>query len=155
MSKGECKAHHDACRKALDTHGLEKCGEMSMGKSESDKPVQVKIELPQNDKEVALLKSEVEAEKAKSADLKKNFDMVSEILTKLVKKTVPQGKAITSLETIAKSESTEDKTLTKTEVTAILNKKASEPSLKKSDRDLINAYYMENANINSISHLLK
>lgn len=151
MSKAECKAHHDACRKALDGHGMQKCGEMSMEKSEV---IEVKVD-EKKPEEVTLLKSEVEAEKAKNAELKKSFDLVSDILTKLVKKSVPQGKAITSLDTIAKSEvAKEEKTLTKSEITAILKKK-DYSTLTKSDRDAINAFYLGNGNVNSINHLLR
>ena len=57
--------------------------------------------------EFDLIKSELEATKAEKEALKKNFDTVQEFLTKLVKK-VPQGKAITSMEQIAKSESLAD-----------------------------------------------
>jgi len=151
MSKSECKAHHDACRKAMDHH-MEKCGEMSMEKSEV---IEIKPEQTKPTEEVSLLKSEIEAAKAKNEELKKSFDMVSEILTKLVKKNVPQGKAITSLETIAKSEvSAEEKTFTKSEVTAILNKK-DYSKFSKAERDAINDFYVGNGNINSINHLLR
>lgn len=151
MSKAECKAHHDACRKAMDHHSMEKCGDMSMEKSEI---IEVKPEQTKPVEEISLLKSEVEAEKAKNAELKKSFDMVSEILTKLVKKNVPQGKAITSIETISKSEVSEEKPLTKTEVTAILNKK-DYSKFSKAERDAINDFYVGNGNINSINHLLR
>jgi hypothetical protein len=107
--------------------------------------------------EIELLKSELTAEKAKFDLLKKQFDGVAEFLTKLVeKKAAPAAKAITSLDVIAKSEdSGEDKVLSKGEVNSILSKKSSDPTLKKADRDLINAYYLNDASINSISHLLK
>ena len=100
--------------------------------------------------EVDLLKSENET-------LKKNFEAVQEFLTKLVKKTAPQGKAITSLDVIAKSEaSAEDKSLTKGEIHEVLKAKSADPSLKKSDRDAINAFCLTGyVNVNSISHLLK
>jgi hypothetical protein len=100
--------------------------------------------------EVQLLKSENES-------LKKNFEAVTEFLTKLVKKTAPAGKAITSLDVVAKSEGNgEEQSLTKSEINAILLRKSSDPSLQKSDREAINSYYLSGqANINSISHLLK
>lgn len=152
MSKGELKAHHDCIKKCLDGH---KEG-APMAKSE----VTEAIEIPSvNLEEVALLKSEFEAVKAEKEKLQKNLDVATEFLTKLVKKTVPASKAITSLEVINKNEaSNEDayKTLSKSEITAKLNKAASNPSLAKSDRDLINAFYCtSNPNIESISHLLK
>lgn len=156
MSRGELKAHHDAVRKALDGKGLEKCGDMSMAKSEENVVVEIKPEV-QSSQELELLKSEVTAEKAKTEALQKSLDAVSSFLSKLVeKKAAPAGKAITSLEAITKSEEIkENKVLTKSEVDAILNKKTAEPTLAKSDRQLINAYYLDGASINSISHLLK
>ena len=99
---------------------------------------------------------EVDLLKAENESLKKNFEAVQEFLTALVRKTAPQGKAITSLDVIAKSESVhEEKPLTKSEIDKIL--KAKNPaSLEKSDRDAVNAYYLTGqVNVNSISHLLK
>jgi hypothetical protein len=172
MSKAELIAHHDSCVRALDSMGAEhshaqapaapgaeqaapaapaapaaeidKCGDMSMGKSEDNKNV-----------ELELAKSEAASEKAKAETLQKNLDVVQEFLTKLVKK-VPQGKAITSLEQVAKSEgSTGDKELTKAEIDSKLLAKSADPKLAKTDRDAINAFYLNNANFNTISHLLK
>jgi hypothetical protein len=103
-----------------------------------------------------MLKSEMEVQKAKAETLQKTLDNVTEFLTKLAKKaTVPQGKAVTSYEVIAKSEDSEVKPMTKSEVLSILSKKASDPSLSKSDREAINSFYLNNASFNSISHLLK
>lgn len=152
MSKGELKAHHEAVKQAYEHHGLEKCGEM-MGKSETD----VSVEISAPNPEIELLKTELDAQKAKSEELKKTLDTVTEFVTKLVsKKTAPAAKAFTSLDVIAKSESSaEEKVLTKSEITAILSKKVADPSLAKSDREAINAFYLNGASINSISHLLK
>ena len=160
MSKGELKAHHDSCRAALDNKGMAKCGEMSMSKSETAPTVvavSAEIVKPEPNKELELLKSEIAAEKAKTEGLQKSLDAVSAFLTKLVeKKAAPQGKAITSLDVIAKSENTaEAKPLTKGEIDAKLLSKAQDPKLEKSDRDAINAFYLGDRNINSISHLLK
>jgi|SRR5581483_8529059 len=106
--------------------------------------------------EVELVKAELDAEKAKNVSLQKNFDAVQVFLTKLVeKKVAPAGKAITSLDAITKSEGIEEKTLTKSEIDQILFKKSSDPLLKSEDRQAINAYYLNGAGINSISHLLK
>lgn len=171
MSKAELIAHHDSCVRALDAQGAEhshaapaapgaeqaapaapaapaaeidKCGDMSMGKSEDTKNV-----------ELELAKSEVVAEKQKTEALQKNLDAVQEFLTKLVKK-VPQGKAITSLEQVAKNESSnESKELTKAEINSKLLAKSADPKLAKADRDAINAFYLNNTNVNTISHLLK
>ncbi len=104
-----------------------------------------------------LLKSEVEAQKNKAETLQKTLDSVTEFLTKFVQKTsAPQGKAVTSYDVIAKSEGVnETQPMTKSEILGILSKKASDPSLAKSDRDAINEFYLNNASVNSISHLLK
>jgi len=154
MSKGELKAHHDSCRMALDKCGMAKCGDMQMQKSEKTEPVQISTEI--KNPELELLKSENESQKAKIEELKKNTAAVEELLTKLVKKIVPQGKAITSLDVIAKSENSQEKTLDKSEIKSILSKKVAEDkSLTKSDRDAINSYWLGEASINTISHLLK
>jgi len=169
MSKAELLAHHDSCVRALDAQGAEhthaapaqpaapaapaaeaqapaaeidKCGDMSMSKSEPNA-------------ELELAKSEAAAANAKAEELQKNLAGIQEFLTQLVKK-VPQGKAITSLEQVAKSEvSGDEKQLSKSEITEKLMKKAADPSLSKTDRDAINAFYLNQANFNTINHLLK
>jgi hypothetical protein len=155
MSNSERKAHHDAIMKCAMA---EKAPEHAMEKSEDTKTAET-VEVPadiQTTPDTNLLKSELEAAKAEKEELKKNLDGVKEFLTALVKK-VPQGKAITSLDVIAKSEgSQEEKQLNKSEVTAILMKKASDPKLEKSDREAINQFYATGqVNFNTISHLLK
>lgn len=197
MSKAELLAHHDACRAALDSKGMEQCGSAAapapqapgaapaapMGKAEitshdkasggqiskenpphevpgakspASKVEGVQMEKSENN-ELELAKAEIAAEKAKSETLQKNLDAVSAFLTKLVeKKVAPQGKAITTLDVIAKGEgSSDEKPLTKSEIDSALSKKAMDPKLEKSDRDLINAYYLNSGSLNSISHLLK
>lgn len=169
MSKAELKVHHDCIAE------LAKCGDMSQGqapaapeapaqesapmaKSEEIKPVEVKAEVVAPNKEVDLLKSELNESKTKLETLQKQFDGVAAFLTKLVeKKGPPAAKAITSLEAIEKSEGANDtKPLAKDEIHSILCKKSAEPSLKKSDRDAINVYYADGqVDIKGISHLLK
>jgi hypothetical protein len=118
-------------------------------KSPASKAEGMQMEKSENT-EVELLKSELAAEKAEKAAIK-------DFLTALAKKTAPQGKAITSLDVIAKSEAqNEEKALNKGQIHEVLKTKSSDPTLKKSDRDAINAYYLNNqVNVNSISHLLK
>jgi hypothetical protein len=176
MSKGELAAHHGCIQKCMgkseakpaemEKHEKPKDmgtaehksgGEMSASaphgaegaKSPASKAEGMQMEKSEN-QDVSLLKSELEAEKAK-------FKAVQEFLTKLVKKTAPQGKAITSLDVIAKSESqNEEKTLTKSQIHEVLKTKTADPSLKKSDRDAITSYYLDGqVNVNSISQLLK
>jgi hypothetical protein len=157
---------------ASDTHGkeinkaereIEPCppGKLPGAKSEASdahgKEINKSMEKSENTA-TDLLKSELEAKEAELSQLKKNFDAVQEFLAKLVKKTAPQGKAITSLDVIAKSEiiSPAEKSLTKGEIHEVLKKKTSDPLLKSEDREVINKYYLSGqVNVNSISHLLK
>jgi len=71
----------------------------------------------------------------------------------------PTRKAITSIEYIKKNEiegKAEDKVLTKSEITSVLNKKASDPSLSKADREAINQYYSKGQqNPEVVKHLLQ
>jgi hypothetical protein len=122
----------------------------------SDASKAVQMHKSEGNVEVELLKSELEAEKASSAELKKSFDKATEVLAKLVSKvTVPQGKAITELGTITKGEDiTGSKELSKSEVTELL-KKQDYSKLTKSDRDAINSFYLGGSNFNTISHLFK
>jgi seryl-tRNA synthetase len=183
MSRGELKAHHDAVRKCMDGMGLSKC-EDGMSKAEMEDaakdaqgyrpnggphdgeaaksktaPASDATALEKSEKnvvieEVVLLKSELEATKAKSEDYKKNLDAVEAFLKKFVEKTAPAGKAITSLDIIAKTEGgKEEKPLSKSEIDAKLLAKAKDHSLSKSDRDAINSYYFSK-NIESVRHLL-
>lgn len=170
MSYAELMAHHDAVKEALDAMTAQNAADPAaeaaapaapapaqVGETEIDKGGDMAIAKSEN-VTVDLVKSELAAEKAKSEELKKSLDAVSEFLTKLVsKKGAPAGKAITSIETIAKSEvETEVKPLSKGEITAILNKKTADPKLSKSDREAINAYYgAGQVGIEKISHLLK
>ena len=134
-----------------ETGKVEACapGKTPGAKSPSSKAEGVQMEKSENT-EVELLKSELAVERAEKAAIK-------EFLTALAKKTAPQGKAITSLDVVAKSEMpSEDKSLTKGQIHEILKAKTGEPSLKKSDRDAITSYYLTGqVNVNSISHLLK
>lgn len=183
MSKGELKAHHDCIRKCMDGMGLAKC-EDGMAKAEmgdaakdaegnrpnggpkdgetastktpaaSDAQALNKSEKDVAVEEVSLLKSELEAAKAESEKGKKELEAVKAFLTKFVEKTAPAGKAITSLDIIAKTEGgKEEKSLTKGEIDAKLLAKAKDPTLSKSDRDAINSYYFSK-NIEKVSHLL-
>jgi hypothetical protein len=119
-------------------------------KSPASKADGVQMMEKSENQEVELLKTELAAEKAEKAAIK-------EFLTLFAKKAIPQGKAITSLDVVAKSEMpSEDKSLSKKEVHEILKSKTADPSLKKSDRDAITSYYLNGqVNVQSISHLLK
>ncbi|CAM6004813.1 unnamed protein product [Sphagnum balticum] len=125
-------------------------------KSPASKAEGVQMQKSEN-ADLELAKAETAAANAKVENLQKSLDAVSAFITKLVEKRVaPQGKAITSLDVIAKSEGTqEDKSLSKGEIDAKLLSKAQDPKLEKSDRDLINSFYLNGGSVNSISHLLK
>lgn len=156
MSKAELKAHHDSCRMALDAQGMQKCGD-GMGMAKSEELASFEVKVPQLEAETALLKSELSAEKVKTAELQKKVDLAAEFMGKLAqKKSAPQGKAITSLEVISKSENTPpvEKSFTKEEVNSILNKKVTDPTLTKSDREKINDYYLGSKDIKIVRHLL-
>lgn len=178
MSREELMAHHDAVKEALDAMSAAEApapGAPAVPGAEAPAaeapapaaPAAAEAapaptdELPfgksEGLAEVELLKSEIMGKESKIADLQKSLDAVTEILTKMVKKTAPAAKAITNVEVIAKSEiAAVEKVLSKAEITAVLNKKAAEPSLSKSDRDAINAYYgSHQVSISKISHLLK
>ncbi len=175
MSKPELKAHHDVIRKCMDGMGLAKC-EDSMAKAEmEDKANDAEGYCPNGgpkdgkaekegkgpassdaqaftksepSMEISMLKSELEAAKAETA-------AVAAFLKKFVEKTAPTGKAITSLDIIAKTEGGQnEKPLTKSEIDAKLLAKAKDSSLTKSDRDAINSYYFSK-NVESVRHLLK
>lgn len=127
-------------------------------KSPASKVEGVQMEKSETNSEVELLKSEIAAANAKTEGLQKSLDAVSAFLTKLVeKKVAPQGKAITSLDVVAKSETTkEEKSFSKDEIDTILSKKAQDSKLEKSDRDKINNYCLNGkTDIDSIRHLLK
>lgn len=155
MKKGELKAHHDAVKMALDKCGMDKCGEMDM--SEMKKSESFQIDTSKFSQEIALLKSEISTEKAKNEKLTQEMNQVEKFVEKLLaNKPAPAAKAFTSLDIIQKSEvSKEEKTLSKSEVTEILNRKAQDPSLSKSDRELINQYCLMGGSTQIISHLLK
>jgi len=119
----------------------------ALEKSEKDVVVEVAKD------EVKLLKSELEAAKAESEKGKKEMEAVKAFLTKFVEKTVPAGKAITSLDIIAKTENSEkEKPLSKSEIDAKLLAK-SKTNISKADRDAINSYYFSK-NIEQVRHLL-
>ena len=149
MSKGELKAHKESIEKCW----MGKCGEMTeMGKSEEKS-----VETTQEPKVEDLLKSELEAIKKENEDLKKNVEgLVSAINDYVTKKPAPARKAITDIEFVKKSEEeVKEKPLTKSEISNILAKKAQDPKLSPQDRAAINSFYLTNAGVEKIAHLLK
>src|ERR1035437_540768 len=181
MSRGELKAHHDVIRKCMDGHGLAKCedgiskaetldgakdaqgyrpnGGPKDGKAENQSksagPTDTQaLNKSESYSEVSLLKSELESAKAESEASRKNLEAVESFLKKFVEKTAPTGRAITSLDIIAKTENgTEEKALSKSEIDSKLLAKAKDQSLSKSDREAINHYYFSK-NLETVRHLL-
>lgn len=145
MKKGELKAHYNAVKSAM-----EKCGEMSMAKSETDK--EVKLQKSEND----LLKSELEEVKKQNEELKKSVDALIQSMTSFLTRKAPQRKAITEIAVLNKSEN-EDKeiNLSSAEITKILSEKSKDASLSKSDRMAIDNYYLGNRDVSKIRHLLR
>ena len=184
MSKSELKAHHDCVRKCMDGMSMsEKAPEMVKAELEdkakdaegyrpnggphdgesakaktpasSDEQALEKSEKLVVVEEISLIKSELQATKAKSEEYRKNLEAVEAFLKKFVEKTAPAGKAITSLDVIAKTESAvAEKPLQKGEIDAKLMAKAKDSSLSKSDREAINSYYCGGKNIEKVRHLL-
>ncbi len=161
MSKGELKAHREAVEKSW----MHKCGDMQVAKSEQHEEEQLKKseEVQKVEQEIALTKSELEAKtkelegaKKENEDLKKSVEELVGALNGFVTKKGPTRKAVTSVEYIKKSETEEapKKELNKSEITAILKKKAADPSLSKSDREAINQYYLKGASLDTVKHLL-
>ena len=145
MSKPELKAHHDCIRKCMDSMGLAKCEDAT---AKSEKDVEVVVD---NTQEISLLKSELEATKAES---KKTLEAMESFLKKFVEKTAPAGKAITSLDIIAKHESKESEVkLSKSEIDAKLLEVSKSAATKPADRQAINSYYFTK-NLETVRHLL-
>lgn len=94
---------------------------------------------------------------SKVADLEKQVSGLTDLLEKMLSK--PVQKAVTSMaEVIAKSEADKPqvKPLSKTEIRSKLDQAARNPSLAKSDRDLINRYFLSgDVKVSQIEHLLK
>jgi hypothetical protein len=154
MSEDEKKAHYDALKKAM-------AGE-EMQKSEAQEAAPK--EEPKKDDAAALMKAEMEAVKAsneelkkQNEELKKNLDGVVAALAKRFAKPapVPKQKAITELGALNKSETKPEVTeLSDKEIRKVLAKKAMEPTLTKSDRDLINAYCYNKVDVSAVKHLI-
>jgi hypothetical protein len=151
MSKAELGLHKGAIEKCW----MAKCGEMKqMDKSEKD--VSVQIVSTEN---TSLIKSKVETLEKENEELKKNVESLVNAMAKFVNsKKAPARKAITEIGFLNKSEEEgkkQEKTLSKSEITTILSRKAQEPTLSKSDREAIDKYYFGTVGIDAIRHLLK
>jgi hypothetical protein len=143
--KAECEPESKEEPKAE----MEKCGEMS--KSE---PKASEADLKKSEETAALLKNEIESIKKENEELKKSVDGLVSAINSYVTK-APARKAITDIEFVKKSEEVvSEKSMTKSEITKILGEKTKNPTLSKADRDAINDFYMNNAGLEKIKHLL-
>jgi hypothetical protein len=149
MTKSEKEAHYAAVKKSIFGEEVEEeaVEEQSMEKSEE-------VEAKKDNDEVEMLKSENE-------ELKKSYEQLNELVSKLFNtKKAPAQKAVTNVNYIAKSEETEVEekedfsNMSKSEVTAKL-KAIDYSELKKSDREAINNYYLDNGSVDSIKHLIR
>jgi hypothetical protein len=107
------------------------------------------------DKELNLIKSERDAKAKEITDLKKSVEMLTDAMTKVFAQ--PVRRAITSKDVGALSKAEKPVSLgdlSKAEITRKLTVAAHNPSLKKSDRDLINNYYKGNVKVDALAHLL-
>lgn len=167
MSKAEHKIHLKSLKKAMcGSHSpeeMEKCWkseEEAEEHKEEKKDEEKKDEDKKEDMEKCgemkpIAKSEIESLKKDNEELKKNIEGLVSAIHTFVTKKAPARKAITEIEYVKKSEAVKaEKTLSKSEITGILSKKAQDPNLSKADRDAINAFYMNGAGLDSVKHLL-
>lgn len=152
MTKSEQEAHYAAIKKTLFNEQIET--EEEIEEEAVQKSEEVKVEAIQNDEKVDMLKSENE-------ELKKNYEELKSMVDQLFNmKKAPAQKAVTNVNYIAKSEESNNKEkvdlsdLSKKEITAKL-KTIDYSGLKKSDRDAINNYYLDNGSVESIKHLIR
>ena len=151
MGKAEAEAHYKSLKKTLFTEGEEKI-------TKKEENVVEKSE-KEND---TIAKTEFTAVKKENEDLKKNVENLTVAMTKFLTGKAPKRKAITDIEYVAKSEEKEEdkqpedvSKLNKNEISKRLTAKIRSNSLEKSDKDLINKYYLEdNTSFDSIKHLL-
>lgn len=160
MSKSEAEAHMKSLQKALKVEAEEVVEEVSeeegkIAKSEEEGESLQKSELKAKDEEIEKLKEN-------NQKLEKSLQDLTTAMTKFVKR-APKQKAVTQIQYVAKSEDKvegekkeEDVAkLSKSEISQRLTAKIRDGKLEKSDREKINAYYLDgNKDIESIKHLL-
>lgn len=143
MDKSEKEAHYAACKKSLFSESEEQ---------ESEEPTaQVEQEMS---------KSESDKLKEENESLKKSYNELNELVSKMFSaKKAPAQKAITSTDYIAKSEEVQGNEgvdiskMSKSEITEKL-KTVDQSNLTKSDRNAINDFYLKNASVDKIKHLI-
>lgn len=142
MTKSEKEAHYASCKKAL------------FGEEEVQEAPAPKVEQTMN-------KSESEKLKEENEELKKSYSQLNDLVSKMFEaKKAPAQKAITSTNYIAKSEGFNEQDevdfskMSKGEITEKL-KTVDQSTLKKSDREAINNFYLKNGSVDKIKHLIK
>lgn len=100
-------------------------------------------------------KSEAGLSKSERDELNELKGTVNGLMKALENLAQPVRKAVTSVAFVPKAEVQEKRALSKAEVTAKLSEVTSNPSLKKSDRELVNAYFDGKIDLGQIEHLLK
>jgi len=149
MTKSEQEAHYAAVKKSLYGEEVEAQQEEAEEKIEKS---EAKAE--ENDEE------EVEMLKSENEELKKNYEELKSMVDQLFNvKKAPAQKAVTNVNYIAKSEESNSEEIdfsemSKNEITAKL-KTIDYSGLKKSDREAINNYYLDNGSVDSIKHLIR
>lgn len=149
MSPKELEAHFNALKAAMSTGDekesldMEKCGETKVVKSEETSTNLVKSE-------------EFESIKKENDSLKKTMEEYNKVLELVRNRVVaPQRKVVTEMASIQKSEEAQaTKSFTKEEISSTLSTKIRSGSLKKSDLEAINKYYLDSNKIELIKHLL-
>lgn len=149
MSKSEKEAHYNSIKKSLFGEAEEEV----MAKSEEE------VVTEESEDEVSLVKSENEELKKSNEELKKSYEELNALVSKMfTTKKAPSQKAITNTNYIAKSEETgeEEADLTKMSKSEITQKLKSvdQENLTKSDRNAINDFYLKNASVETIKHLI-
>jgi hypothetical protein len=150
MTKSEQEAHYAAVKKSLYGEEVEAQQEQKENEEQTlEKSEETEVET----KEVQMLKSENE-------DLKKSYEELKNMVDQLFNvKKAPAQKAVTNVNYIAKSEESNSEEIdfsemSKNEITAKL-KTIDYSGLKKSDREAINNYYLDNGSVDSIKHLIR
>ena len=164
MSKTEAEAHYKSVKKAVFGSEIsEKEVEVKKSEKVSEEKEEVKIEKSEESSD-SIAKSEHQAVIKERDELKKSIEKLTSALGTFLKARAPKRKAITNIEYIAKSETekvTEEKEVKKsaeemneTEIRNVLKDKIREGNLNKSDKEIINDYYLGDRSIEKIKHLL-
>lgn len=144
---------HAKAKKDSDYDELSEHGKTQRAKKYQKEASQAKFGKSEENAENEMLKSENE-------ELKKSYEELKNMVDQLFNvKKAPAQKAVTNVNYIAKSEESNSEEIdfsemSKNEITAKL-KTIDYSGLKKSDREAINNYYLDNGSVDSIKHLIR